>query len=99
MLIKNYKRTKCPFGCNLFNDESNYHYWEDKKVTSDEIINSPKRGWDIPKMEWIEYNKAYKSFNNRFRFKTSPFVMISTLEMFDNFSTIYFMSLCSKGSP
>ena len=37
MLIKNYKRTKCPFGCNLFNDESNYHYWEDKKVTSDEI--------------------------------------------------------------
>ena len=37
MLIKNYKRTKFPFGCNLFNDESNYHYWEDKKVTSDEI--------------------------------------------------------------
>ena len=37
MLIKNYKRTKCPFGCNLFNDESDYHYWEDKKVTSDEI--------------------------------------------------------------
>ena len=22
---------------NLFNDESNYHYWVDKKVTSDEI--------------------------------------------------------------
>ena len=38
-----------------------------KNILPEEIINSPKRGWDIPKMEWIEYNKAYKSFNNRFK--------------------------------
>ncbi len=37
MFIKSYKKTKCSFGCDLFNDDSNYLYWEDRKVTNDEI--------------------------------------------------------------
>ncbi len=36
MFIKDYKKTKCPYGCILFNDDSNYHYWEYKRETSDE---------------------------------------------------------------
>ena len=37
MFIKNYKKTKCSFSCNLFNDNSNFLYWENKPVTDDEI--------------------------------------------------------------
>ena len=37
MFIKNYKKTKCSFSCNLFNDNSNFLYWESKPVTEDEI--------------------------------------------------------------
>lgn len=37
MLISKYKTTSCINGCKLFNDDSNYEYWEDKKVTTDEI--------------------------------------------------------------
>tara|TARA_B100001250_G_C19553708_1_gene680186 strand:+ start:75 stop:740 length:666 start_codon:yes stop_codon:yes gene_type:complete len=37
MLIKNYKTTKCAFSCSLFNDNSNYLYWENRSVTNDEI--------------------------------------------------------------
>ena len=37
MFIKNFKKTKCSFGCVLFNDNSNYLYWENRKVTNDEI--------------------------------------------------------------
>ena len=32
----NYKKTFCINGCELFNDLSNYSYWEDKYATSDE---------------------------------------------------------------
>ena len=32
-----YKKTKCIDGCELFNDEKNYSYWENKKETLDEI--------------------------------------------------------------
>lgn len=35
--INNYKNTYCPNGCKLFFDNSNYVYWENKNVTSDEI--------------------------------------------------------------
>ena len=28
---------KCPNGCKLFNDKRNFSYWENKKVTKDEI--------------------------------------------------------------
>ena len=37
MFIKNYKKTKCINGCDLFNDNSKYVYWEKKNETSDEI--------------------------------------------------------------
>ena len=37
MFIKNYKKTKCSFGCILFNDNSDYLYWENRKETDDEI--------------------------------------------------------------
>jgi len=41
MLIKSYKTTTCINGCLLFNDSSNYHYWESRKETTDEteIVN------------------------------------------------------------
>ena len=32
-----YKKTKCIDGCELFNDEKSYSYWENKKETLDEI--------------------------------------------------------------
>jgi hypothetical protein len=35
--INNFKNTYCPNGCKLFFDKSNYVYWENKNVTSDEI--------------------------------------------------------------
>ena len=37
MFIKRYKKTKCIAGCILFNDDSNYLYWENRNVTDDEI--------------------------------------------------------------
>jgi len=37
MIITNFKKTKCDFGCDLFNDNSDYLYWEERKVTTDEI--------------------------------------------------------------
>ena len=37
MFFNNYKTTKCINGCNLFNDNSNYLYWEKKSATLDEI--------------------------------------------------------------
>ena len=35
--IKNYKKTLCPNGCELFSDQSKYEYWECKNTTSDEL--------------------------------------------------------------
>ena len=37
MLIKKYKKTNCLDGCILFNDDSEYLYWENRKETSDEV--------------------------------------------------------------
>ena len=37
MFIESYKRSKCINGCTLFNDESNYLYWESRKETTDEL--------------------------------------------------------------
>ena len=37
MLIKKYKKTNCVNGCILFNDDSEYGYWENRNETSDEI--------------------------------------------------------------
>ena len=35
-LKKNFNKTKCVNGCKLFEDKTNYSYWEDNEVTSDE---------------------------------------------------------------
>jgi len=37
MLIKKFNTTTCIAGCKIFNDDSNYLYWENRKVTNDEI--------------------------------------------------------------
>ena len=37
MFFFNYKKAKCIEGCELFNDEKSYSYWENKKETLDEI--------------------------------------------------------------
>lgn len=37
MFVKNFEKTKCINGCELFNDKSNYLYWENNKPTDDEI--------------------------------------------------------------
>jgi len=37
MLIKRFNTTQCINGCKIFNDNSNYLYWENRKVTKDEI--------------------------------------------------------------
>ena len=37
MFFFEYKKTKCINGCKLFNDATNYSYWENKKETFDEI--------------------------------------------------------------
>jgi hypothetical protein len=37
MLIKKFNTTKCINGCNIFDDNSEYLYWENRKVTNDEI--------------------------------------------------------------
>jgi hypothetical protein len=37
MFIKKFNKTKCVNGCELFNDNSNYLYWENRNVTNDEI--------------------------------------------------------------
>ena len=38
-----------------------------KNILPDDIINSSKRGWDIPKDEWVSQDADYKLFNNRFK--------------------------------
>ena len=37
MLINKFNTTECINGCKIFNDNSNYLYWENKSVTNDEI--------------------------------------------------------------
>lgn len=37
MLIKKFNTTECINGCKIFNDDSDYLYWENRSVTTDEI--------------------------------------------------------------
>ena len=37
MTISSFNTTLCINGCKIFNDNSRYLYWEDRKVTNDEI--------------------------------------------------------------
>ena len=53
MLINKFNTTECINGCKIFNDNSNYLYWENKKVTSDEI--------DI--LEFLNSNNDNKNCN------------------------------------
>ena len=34
MFVKKFNKTKCINGCELFNDNSNYLYWENRNVTN-----------------------------------------------------------------
>ena len=36
-------------------------------ILPEEIITSSKRGWDIPKDEWVSQDADYKIFNSRFK--------------------------------
>ena len=36
-------------------------------ILPEEIIASSKRGWDIPKDEWVSQDADYKIFNSRFK--------------------------------
>ena len=53
MLINKFNTTECINGCKIFNDNSNYLYWENRKVTSDEI--------DI--LEFLNSNNDNKNCN------------------------------------
>jgi hypothetical protein len=53
MLINKFNTTECINGCKIFNDNSNYLYWENRKVTSDEI--------DI--LEFLNSNNNNKNSN------------------------------------
>ncbi len=37
MFVRKFNKTKCVNGCELFNDNSNYLYWENRNVTNDEV--------------------------------------------------------------
>ena len=37
MLIKKFKTTNCIDNCKIFNDKSEYLYWENRNETSDEV--------------------------------------------------------------
>ncbi len=52
MLINNFNTTECINGCKIFNDNSNYLYWENRNVTNDEIdilnfLNSKKNNKNL----------------------------------------------------
>ena len=53
MLINKFNTTECINGCKIFNDNSNYLYWENKSVTSDEI--------DI--LAFLKSNNDFKKLN------------------------------------
>ena len=62
-----YKKTKCIDGCELFNDEKSYSYWENKKETLDEIeilnfINSNNSS-NLSKILHIGIGNSYISSN------------------------------------
>ena len=62
-----YKKTKCIDGCELFNDEKSYSYWENKKETLDEIeilnfINSNNSS-NLSKILHIGIGNSYISRN------------------------------------
>ena len=50
MLISKFKNTQCVNGCKIFNDKSDYLYWENRTVTNDEI--------DI--LDFLNSNKSNK---------------------------------------
>ena len=50
MLISKFNSTQCVNGCKIFDDRSNYLYWENRNVTNDEI--------DI--LDFLNFNKINK---------------------------------------
>ena len=66
-----FNKTRCPNGCELFSDNSNYAYWEDKNVTSDEIeivnyLNNLKNEYNI-KILHIGIGNSYLANNLTFK--------------------------------
>lgn len=84
MLIKSFKISKCINGCPLFNDESNYLYWENRKVTTDEIeivdfLNANERSANL-KILHIGIGNSYVASNIK-KYKKIDGITISTNEI------------------
>ena len=70
-MLFSYRKSKCINGCELFNDEKNYSYWEGKKETQDEIeilsfLNTRKYSASLGKILHIGIGNSFiaKNLNN-----------------------------------
>ena len=80
-----YKKTKCIDGCELFNDEKSYSYWENKKETLDEIeilnfLNSNNSS-NLSKILHIGIGNSYISRNLN-KYSSINGISISSNEIF-----------------
>jgi len=80
-----YKITKCINGCELFNDEKSYSYWENKKETFDEIeilnfLNSNNSS-NLSKILHIGIGNSYISRNLN-KYSSINGISISSNEIF-----------------
>ncbi len=80
-----YKITKCINGCELFNDEKSYSYWENKKETLDEIeilnfLNSNNSS-NLSKILHIGIGNSYISRNLN-KYSSINGISISSNEIF-----------------
>ena len=80
-----YKKTKCIDGCELFNDEKSYSYWENKKETFDEIeilnfLNSNNSS-NLSKILHIGIGNSYISRNLN-KYSSINGISISSNEIF-----------------
>ena len=80
-----YKKTKCINGCELFNDEKSYSYWENKKETLDEIeilnfLNSNNSS-NLSKILHIGIGNSYISRNLN-KYSSINGISISSNEIF-----------------
>ena len=104
MLIKKFNTTKCIAGCKIFNDISNYLYWENRKVTNDEIdiinfLNSNNRNNNLSILHIGIGNSFLASKLNNY--KEINVLNLGTLDLSDN-NNFYILvpaqaTRCSKG--
>ena len=67
-MLFSYRKSKCINGCELFNDEKNYSYWEGKKETQDEIeilslLNTSKYSDSLAKILHIGIGNSFIAKN------------------------------------